>query len=1046
MTQTHSTTRTRRHLFLGSAAGALACALASVPAQAQTATVRATAVRSLVNDQANQGVQILTDTGNAQLGTVVAGTTDAASITLSGNDLSTTARGNRATLDLAPDALDPASAFGPTSLSAGATGVTSNAGTLIASRQSNKGSEVIANNMDAATGTDSAIAVDAGQVSASKVAVTGNTQEAVALGNDASAALAASDGTGTGAGIVNLQTDDASTSVAARSFGTFGINAQQVSASDLVVTGNLERGIAYGNAVDNALSAKPTAIEAPATADIASTVPAIGNGDPTASAAYAILSNQSDAGIVKARAGGGDGFASGLVVTGNADASSLTNDGNILIAAGYGDQSSNKLDVNTVSIGRSAPGDTGAIANVTGVQSLADTASIIATTSPGTITHVFGDTTGSNFSVSDNSDQTIATGNLASANLLTVKAGAIDARQGDLPGGGGVGTALTSAAGDASATAAFSVQNVQDYGKASIFAGSIGNAAGLEVGGAVNGSTLHDDGNTSTVAATGNSASNAASLDAATIVTSAGVNNHQTGDGNVTVALGSSDHRAGATLSALGQVTGSAISVTDDQVIGKAAANSSTNSLAVTANTLRDGSGRSDAQGGPIDDDYGAAATFALANEQKTGEPSDDGSTTPTIAASLVGRFAINGDAWADRSSLAVDDNLEHAGALANTSINRLSIAATGTGDGGGSAAGAALSSSQYGQANVTASSDVKFVALGATDNSAVSLSRDTNEAVATINQADNGLSVDGVQLGSLTGGDSDLVTGPLGPPSASGDHVLANQQFATGSASASAVTRFFNGDAAGGVDASRIALADNVSSADAAANRALNNISVTANASRPVSAGLVNTQINAGTVTAYASTDAFIVADPPLLPAIADSTVSIDGNQTVALARGNAADNQFAPGGGGDLAGPASLAMVEPFDATVHAAGALLNSQASYGAVTATASNSGYAVPLNATGVVNTSTLGVTGNSVSAAAYGNVASNAVTVSSLGHLPTASIANAQVNDGAVTAQATGANYRITSGPLSASALLVTGNQLAATAVGNQSSSAIVATR
>lgn len=124
----------------------------------------------------------------------------------------------------------------------------------------------------------------------------------------------------------------------------------------------------------------------------------------------------------------------------------------------------------------------------------------------------------------------------------------------------------------------------------------------------------------------------------------------------------------------------------------------------------------------------------------------------------------------------------------------------------------------------------------------------------------------------------------------------------------------------------------------------------------------------------------------------------------------------------------------------SVDAASALLNSHASYGAVAATASNSGYSVPLNATGAVNASTLNVTGNSASAA------SNTVTVSSHGRLPTASIANAQVNYGPVTAQVTGASYRIASGPLSGSALPVTGNQIAATAMGNQASSTIAATR
>ena len=803
----------------------------------------------------------------------------------------------------------------------------------------------------------------------------------------------------------------------------------------------------YGNAVDNALTAKAPRIEVPESSAVASTVPALGDGDPTTTAAYAVLSNQSGAGVVEGRASGGNAFATGETVTGNVDASSLTNDGNALVAAGYGNQSANSLDIDTVSIDRPTPDATGAVANVTGVQRLGDTARIIATTVPSAITHVFGNATGSTLSVSGNSDQTIATGNLASGNVLSVKANKIDARQGNVLGGGAVGTALSSPSGDASVTAAFSLQNVQDYGKANIFASSVGNAAGLEVGGAVSGSTINDDGNTSTVAATGNSARNAASLDATSIATSADLNNRQTGDGSVTATLGSGERRAGATLSALGPVTGSTLSVTNNQTVGTATGNSSANSLAVAADTLRDGSGHSDAEAGPVANGYGAAAAFALANEQKTGEPSNDGSTTPAIAATVTGRFAANGDAWADHSSLAVGDSLQHAGATANDSVNRLSIAATQSGNPGALPAGAALSSSQYGQANVTARSDQKLVALGATDGSSVSLARNTNEAVATINQADNGLAIDGIQIGSLTGTDAAVATGPLGPPYASGDHVLANQQFATGSASATAVTRIFNGEVAGGVDASQFAIANNMTSADSAANRALNTVSVTSAAGPVSSAGLVNTQINAANTTASATTNAaFSETGATLAPAVADGMVSIDGNQTAAFARGNVADNQLSLTGTGTLSGTAADVAVGPFDASSHAAGALLNSQASYGAVTASASTTGYGTMLNGSGTVNGSTLGITGNSMAAAAYGNTATNAVNVSSLGHLPTAALNNVQNNSGAVAAQVIGGNYNIASGALRSSALSVAGNQLAATAVGNQASSTIATTR
>ena len=192
------------------------------------------------------------------------------------------------------------------------------------------------------------------------------------------------------------------------------------------------------------------------------------------------------------------------------------------------------------------------------------------------------------------------------------------------------------------------------------------------------------------------------------------------------------------------------------------------------------------------------------------------------------------------------------------------------------------------------------------------------------------------------------------------------------------------------------------------------------------------------------ASNPAISVTGSSLTPALADAGITIGGNETIAVTRGNAADNVLGLSGT-SASNPADV-TVGRFDATVHAAAALLNGQANYGAVRATATTAGYGVPLNATGNIDASSVSVAGNSVSANAYGNVASNAVTFTSLGRLPSAAVTNIQANAGPVSAQVTGGSYRIGAGSLSASTLAITGNQLAATAVGNQASSTIAATR
>ncbi|MEO7690916.1 MAG: hypothetical protein ABIS51_16665, partial [Sphingomonas sp.] len=87
-----------------------------------------------------------------------------------------------------------------------------------------------------------------------------------------------------------------------------------------------------------------------------------------------------------------------------------------------------------------------------------------------------------------------------------------------------------------------------------------------------------------------------------------------------------------------------------------------------------------------------------------------------------------------------------------------------------------------------------------------------------------------------------------------------------------------------------------------------------------------------------------------------------------------------------------------------------------------------------------------VANNTVSASAYGNAASNQLNLAATGRLPTAAVVNVQANYGAVTAQVTGANYRVVSGPMTAGSLSIAGNLLTASAVGNQATSMIATPR
>jgi hypothetical protein len=142
-----------------------------------------------------------------------------------------------------------------------------------------------------------------------------------------------------------------------------------------------------------------------------------------------------------------------------------------------------------------------------------------------------------------------------------------------------------------------------------------------------------------------------------------------------------------------------------------------------------------------------------------------------------------------------------------------------------------------------------------------------------------------------------------------------------------------------------------------------------------------------------------------------------------------------------------APTVRIGQFDGTADAAAILLNGQSNYGGVAASVGTASYGVPLNlGTVPFATMNVAVSGNSALASAYGNVASNQLTVASTGRLPTAALVNVQANYGPVTAQVTGASYRVVTGPMSGGSLSVTGNQLGAIATGNQAASIITAGR
>src|SRR5690606_391848 len=123
----------------------------------------------------------------------------------------------------------------------------------------------------------------------------------------------------------------------------------------------------------------------------------------------------------------------------------------------------------------------------------------------------------------------------------------------------------------------------------------------------------------------------------------------------------------------------------------------------------------------------------------------------------------------------------------------------------------------------------------------------------------------------------------------------------------------------------------------------------------------------------------------------------------------------------------------------SVAASAGLLNSQSNSGDVSASSTNAVYRVARNAdTGAVTNGPGSVGGNSVGAIAFGNSATNSVTLAGLPTgTSTAALGSHQVNSGAITASVTGASLGITAGVgVGSSSLGVSGNTISANAVGN----------
>lgn len=991
-------------------------------------------VANVTNAQsvAGNGTNILAIAGGGTaVRTAVTGTLTDATVSSSGNAAQALAYGSRATgntvavkgndIDTAGFALSGATLAGGT--------IATNAAFSVQNAQSGQGTV----SAQRSGGPEVRTAID-GAVSGSKVIASGNSTLAGATGNSAANGVSVDAvGVATTTAVQNLQLTSGSVTSLTGQEGPLLTNKDGVLVvlgaslrdSQVGVDGNAAGGSATGNAATNRIDVKGNTVAAGNGLPIGGAASIGGTAGAVADHALSNIQLASGTAPISSRVAAvfGVDTVPGAVI----DGATLSVSNNVQSAKAAANTASN-----TVAL---------AATDVSGRAALLSAQGSTATVVARSFTQAFAPASASGSSVALAKNSNSALGVINDVNNSVSVAGGTSGGLG-IPGVivQGPVPAASLALGDqvlvniqSAATSATSTADTALYNEDRLVPASTGLAN----------ASFAITGNSTYAEAAANRATNAAALNGgASQSARTALLNAQ--DSSATVSA-SGNSVAGLTLTGANALNGSSATLEGNSNTVAATGSAATNSIEVKGNAIAGGLlPTAAAATGPASQVL-VAADHALANVQQ-GSGAVSATATGSVGVDTAALSSVSG------STLSVSNNSQSAKAVANTALNSVSLA------GANVAARSALQSSQSGTAPVTASSTLDLFAPAASSGSTVRLSGNSNAALAVTNDATNTLSV--AAGNTLPLGTSGTVTlaETVGPDnvSATGDHVLSNRQTVSGlgvTVGSTATTSIYNDDLAvagtQGLVNGTLAVSGNSTFAEAAANRATNSATVASGAAQGASTGIVNVQGSSAGVTATAST----VAGVTLAGAapLNGAGMSIDGNTTAALARGNAATNVLASSGGSGygaaaVTGSSSLAGT-PLALNVGASAAILNSQSNTGAVLATSTGTSYQVALNGTGAgVSSGTVGVTGNALAAQAIGNSASNSLTQAALNTgTPSAAIANYQVNSGTVTATVTSVNFGVgISGAVGNSTLRTTGNQITASATGNASVSTISA--
>jgi hypothetical protein len=699
----------------------------------------------------------------------------------------------------------------------------------------------------------------------------------------------------------------------------------------------------------------------------------------------------------------------------------------------------------------------------------------------GVIVTVGNDITGSSVTVDGNSTSGSARGNSATNSLSATAT--------NLTRGNGVSNS-SQATANVTGTAAADMAVSSGQTNTGALSSTVGALFGVSATGVtsptlsdVSTSTVSVSNNAESSMVTGNAGTNSVALDATNVSTTSALANNQTSSGTLTATI--SDF-SGANVTVGRDIANSSVLVDGNVISGATTGNAASNSIKVTGSSALAASdttvGATAAPNAGTGPAAYATADHALANIQAV-----SGSETTTVTgtyniATLGAGAPGSDDATSDitGSTLSVSDNAQSATTTGNSAANSVALS------GGSISTNGALLSKQSASTTVTfgAASTMTVAAPAANSSSTLSLDDNSNVASSTVNAASNSMTVAAdtslvstTVSGSNYGANASL-SGSSGNYTSAADYVLNNAQSVNSNVTvtSAATTNLWNNDGgatgqsqfvSNGINQSTVDLSGNATSSTALSNRSTNTLTLTAN-SDSASAGVINQQVSSATVTANATTKAdFVVAgydgatasDPSPLDT---SSVALNSNATTARAGGNNATNALSASATSfaNTSAGGSASLTSSRTDSVSASFAVLNEQVNNGGVTA-AANVTYGTTFNNLGTapsVANSAVTVNGNSAVSVAYGNAATNSLTLTALnspasGTTPTTTaIASNQNNTGAINAS-TG----VTSGALAINAaasgtgntggvtnasLSINGNALASAAYGNSATNTL----